>query len=57
MSAPAEIIYRDALEQRAYAFGKLASAARSAMIQLERGNHVAAFETLRRATAEAGEAA
>lgn len=50
----AEVIYRDALEQRAYAFGKLASATRTAMQQLERGNHAAAFETLRRANAEIG---
>lgn len=49
----AEIIYRDALEQRSYAFGKLNGAARTAMEQLQRGNGVAAFETLRRAVAEA----
>jgi len=49
----AEVIYRDAMERRAYAFGKLESAARTAMEQLKRGNGVAAFETLRRATDEA----
>jgi hypothetical protein len=51
----AEIIYRDAMERRACAFGKLESAALTAMEQLKRGNDVAAFETLRRATDEARE--
>lgn len=49
----AEVIYRDALEQRAYAFGRMESLVRSALDQLERGNPYLAMEHLRLALPEA----